>query len=64
MEQKSVQIDQNPPGCIHRGTDRGGGISRCAAEYMVDVKFRLIVLVSCYCLRRRRQSKTGENHIM
>jgi len=28
MEQKSVQIDQNPPGRIHRGTDRGAGISK------------------------------------
>jgi len=64
MEQKSVQIDQNPPGRIHRGTDRGAGISSSAAECVVDVKFRLNVLVSCYCLRRREQRKTGENRIM
>ena len=62
--QKSVQIDQNPPGRIHRGTDRGAGISSSAAQCMADVKFRLNVPVSCYCLRRRRRRKTGENRIM
>jgi len=63
MEQKSVQIDQNPPGRIHRGTDRGAGISSSAAQYMVDVKLRLNVPFSCYCLGRRKQRKTGENRI-